>query len=176
MRTTSILIIAGVLAGLGCEGRIATQDVPPDLENLRTTDATFTPGTAGEAVPSWVRELRVKLDLISDEGLAIGMADDPPADRIAWLVHDPELSPPNWIVSGAGDLPADRDALRAHIAYLRVRVADQFVVGFTGEGTLVDEATGSPISRPIAVTKDGPNIPVRLNLAGTDGLEQAQLP
>ena len=176
MKTVSILVLCGSILTVGCKGVSTTEDEPRRLEDTRPVDATFTPGTSHKSAPAWVQELRATIEQVSAEGLASGIAETPPANRIAWLLYDPDLSPPNWIISGAGNLPAKWDALRTHIAYLRVQRGGSFAVGFSREGALIDESTGKKIARPLFLTDEGPNLPVRLNLFGQEEWERTRLP
>lgn len=169
-----VTILCALLLAGACKER--TEPRPPTLEDIRLDESTFQPAATSEAAPDWVSGLRAVLDDMSAEGVAIGIADGQASDRLAWLIYDAELSPPNWIISEGGNLPAEEDALRTHLAYLRAHNSGPILVGYTPDGRLVDEVTAKTIASPLSISREGPAALVALNVVGADDWERTELP
>lgn len=116
------------------------------------------------------------MERVASEGVAIAVPERGRSDRGGWLIYDPGLSPPNWIVSDGATLPAPEGALRAHLAYLRSQREEPIVLGFTRDGRLVSEPSGKTVSRPVSLTEGGAGIPVTLNILGSADWQRVTLP
>jgi hypothetical protein len=177
MRHLAIAVGCAV-AVLACDRQAALEQTSPQLQNVRVENSSFRPHETAETPPTWVVGLRATLAEMNQEGMAIAVAERPTSDRMAWLVYDPSLSPPNWIVSSKGNPPADVGTLRTHLALLRGKRTGPIVVGFENGGGLIDELSGKVISSRVRfITRDGEGIPVLLpNLGPSRELEVAVLP
>lgn len=168
-----IAVLTAVFLAVGCGGSDSIQQSPRIEANQL---GSFQPTVAKEAAPVWVRELGEEMKTLSAEGIAVAMPEHPAPDRAGWLVYEPKLSPPNWIVGDGANLPAPEGALRAYLAYLRMHRAGPFALGFTRDGRVVSEPSGEFVAHPASVTRAGPNVPVAFDIAGSGSWETANLP
>lgn len=175
MRTRKALIsVTPLLVAVGC-GEPDTLEQSPPL-NVANQLGTFEPRASTESPPAWVVELRQEMQKLAAEGIAMAVPERPPKDRAGWLIYDPALSPPNWIVSDGANLPGPEGALQTEIAYLRSRQEGAFALGFTRDGRLVNELSAETVSRPLSITRAGPGVPVAFDIVRSDSWEAATLP